>query len=1037
MRSIKRKLTFAFIGIIALAILYASFYFIFLDLIVDFWWFSSLDFQDYFWLRLFYKYLIFGGITLFVFIIFFLHFWIAARFLGIKETATDAPTGTNTKKSKSLFAKFQTGALEVYVPLSLVMSIIIALPFFHHWEEVLLYIFAPSTGIEEPVFGYDVGFYMFSYPIYQLIQKYLLGISVLLFVFVAVLYWVEHRIFSRQVKTYPTGVKIHLGILITFVCLFVVWGFLLDRFSLLYSENHEPVFYGPGFIEIRYQLPLIWLSIVSFILVAIAIVQLIYSHGKKGRKPLIAFIISFLVIMGLRTVHFIPNLIDKFIVQPNPVKAEKPFMQNNITATLTAYNLDKVNTVEIVPTLAPLDDLLNWEGKKYLDNVPLWDREILRDVYFQLQGIRPYYNFVTVDEDRYLINDILKQVNLSAREINTSRLPQEAQNWENNHLRYTHGYGAVVSPAAQPGGQPLRWFLRDLDMHSTVGFDVKNPDIYYGMENYKYAIVPNNLAIADIASGSEETSSQFPEKSGIPVRSLFRKMLFAFYFREERIFFSVNLNNTSRVRFRRNINERITKLAPFLNLDSDPYLVVTQDVFYWIQDAYTISNWYPVSKRLVAPFKSHGKEENKSFNYIRNSVKIVINAYDGSVNFYIADPEDSIIQAYNRAYPQLFKPLNALPADLKSHLRYPRDMFYQQMKIYRRYHQVEPELFYQQANTWEFSIQDSKKQKPYYLTTALQGCPSIDSFVLLSLMTPIARDNLSGFATAGLINPEECGMAYSPAITMFTIRDDIQLDGPRQINALIDQDPVISEQLALWDQHGSNVIRGRMILLPVGSTVLYLQPVYLVSTQTKIPELARVIVATGGEVIMQKSSSGAFKQLKVKLGAEPEPVPKPKPKPVPKPKPAPLPVPEPEPEPEPEPIVEEPEVKEPFIKFVLAGDISFAYGKVNINPGAEIKLGEIADTIKEHQNIIVLINGYTDSKGNPASNLRLSTKRAERVKQWLIENKGIQAEILFAKGYGSEKPVADNTLADGSDNPSGREKNRRVEIIIEKTDPQS
>ena len=1022
----KRLLGFVVMGFVFFAILAFAFYFFFLDLIVDFWWFTSLDFQEYFWLRLLYKYFILGGVTLFFFAIFFFHFWIAAKYLGVNEREYTSATDQSSIKLKGLMARFQTGALEVYLPLSLIMAIIIALPVFYQWEDVLLYLFAPPVGIDDPVFGNDASFYMFSYPIYQLIQKELLSVALALFLLVAFLYWIEHRMFAKGFKTYPIGVKIHLGILAAFVCLFIVWGFLLDRFSLLFYENHKPVFYGPGFVEMRYQLPLIWLSIVIFILAAASFAVLFYSHAHQGRKPLAFFSIAFLMVLGLRVVNFIPELIDTFIVQPNPVKAEKKFMQNNIKATLDAYALDNVKTEEFVPTLAPLDDLLNWEGKKHLDNVPLWDRELLKDVYFQLQGLRPYYNFLTVDEDRYKVDGVLKQVNLSAREINTKRLPSEAQNWENIHLRYTHGFGAVMTPAAQTGGEPQNWYLRGLDLVSRVGFNVKKPDIYYGIESSKYAIIPNKLDVVGLASSRKGDVVQYPQKGGIPVKSLFKKMLLAFYFNEEKVFFSTNLYKTSKLRFRRNINDRITHLTPFLNLDNDPYLVVTEESFYWIQDAYTTSNWYPVSTRSHALFRSDGVEESKSFNYIRNSVKIVINAYNGTTDFYISDPKDPIIQAYNKAYPGVFKPIAQIPPGLKEHLRYPRDMFYQQMKIYRRYHQVEPELFYQQAETWEFPDLNSEQLKPYYLTTELQGCAEMNEFVLLSLMTPVGRDNLSGFAAAGTLNPDECGVTYSPTITLFKVRKDIQLDGPTQISALIDQDTVISEQLSLWDQHGSKVVRGRMILLPVGNTVLYLQPVYLISTKTKIPELARVIVATGSEMIMQKSSAGAFKQLEVKLGAKPVPVT--------------MVLPEPEPEPEPEPdieepvVIEEPKIKEPIVRFVLAGDISFGYGKSFLSSAAKVRLGEIAESIKQHQNIKVLIKGYTDAKGNKKYNQRLSTKRAEAVQNWLIANKNIAPEILFATGLGSESPIARNTFDDGSDNPIGRKKNRRVEIVIERID---
>lgn len=1019
MRPSKRMFLIVAIGLVLLTVLLVSYHFVILELIVDYWWYSSLDYQGYFWLRSLYKYLIPGGVTLCFLFIFFSNFWIASQFIGINPNPSDNKDNLHPP-SKRLIKKFQTGALEVYFPLSLIMSLMVALPFHFHWEKAILYFFAPRTGIGDPMFDFDVNFYMFSLPIYQLIQIQLFGITLFLLIAVAFLYWLEHRVFAEKLQPYPRGTKIHLSIMAILMCIYVVLGFLLDRFSLLFNNSHEPIFFGPGFVEIRYQLPLIWLSIITFLLASGALALLYFSHGKKGRKLSIVLSIVFLLILGLKNTAFIPSLVDKFIVQPNPVTTEKPFMRQNTEATLAAYALENVKTVDFEPTLAPLDNLLSWEGKKNLDNVPLWDRGLLKDVYFQLQGLRPYYSFPKVSEDRYLINDTLKQVNISAREINTSLLPQAAQNWENMHLRYTHGYGAVMTPAAQIGGQPQQWFLRDLDLHSPVGIKIKQPDIFYGMEDYSYAIAPNKLEIAGISRQViDSTDNTSADRGGISISSLFHKLLFSIYFRDEKIFFSVNFSDDSRMMIRRNIIKRIEKLTPYLSLDSEPYLVISDGNLYWIQDAYTLSNWYPISRRSIARFRTNGQEEAISFNYIRNSVKIIINAYNGKTHFYIADPDDPIVKAYDRAYPGFFKSLTELSPGLKNHLRYPRDMFYQQMLIYKNYHQVNPELFYQQAETWEFPELESKQLKPYYLTTELPDCNNKQRFVLLTLMTPVNRDNLSAFAAADTLDAEKCDATYNPSITLYKVKKDIQLDGPVQISALIDQDPIISEQLTLWGQHGSNVMRGRMILLPVGNTVLYLQPVYLISTKTKIPELARVIVATGSEVIMQRSATDAFKRLEVKLGADPALIyPKPEKK---------------QAKPVTEPLLEKQliEKKEPIIKFTLSDEIAFAFGEAELNQTATQKLIEIAETIRQHDKIIVFINGYTDNKGKQSYNLRLSEARAEAVKQWLVSNQGILENIIISKGLGDANPIASNTLPDGSDNPDGRAKNRRVEIIVE------
>ncbi|MCF7968055.1 MAG: UPF0182 family protein, partial [Methylococcaceae bacterium] len=465
-----------------------------------------------------------------------------------------------------------------------------------------------------------------------------------------------------------------------------------------------------------------------------------------------------------------------------------------------------------------------------------------------------------------------------------SLLPPAAQNWENTHLRYTHGYGAVATPAAQDGQTSMHWYLQDLTMQSNGEFAVvQRPDIYYGEENLSYAIVPNKLDLVGIPSADEESSFNYTGSGGVPISSLFRKLLFALYFRDEKLFFSVNINGESKALFHRNVVERVRELTPFLKLDHDPYIVITPKRIFWVIDAYTISDWYPTSKRTSARFNRD--EGEQQFNYIRNSVKIVVDAYDGRVDYYINDKSDPIIQGYNNAYPGLFKDITTMPPALKEHLRYPQDLFVNQMKIYARYHQTEPALFYEQAETWDFARANDAIVKPYYLTTALEGYQSErHNFVLLNPMTPIGRSNLSVLAVAGTFAPGQepvtpQGKANGKKIIMYRFNRESQVEGPAQVSALIDQDPDIARQLTLWDQRGSRVLRGRIIVLPVGRSVLYVQPVYIVSTSgTRIPELQRIILSMGNVVVMDASLENGIieleKRLKALRGSSPGRVPK-------------------------------------------------------------------------------------------------------------------------------------------------------------------
>jgi len=846
-------------GAIVLAIiLYVTFYYVFLDLFVDLWWFRSLELEGYFWLRLLYKFILSGGVTFIFFGIFYFHFWVASRYLGLNPPDDVLLDADKRRRFHRFSEVFMAGSAKVYTLLSLILAVMIAIPFYDQWESAILFFFGSSAGVTEPVYNNDVSFYLFSYPIFMLIQKELLIAAVLLFFMVGCLYWLEHIFVPNQNQEFPMGAKIHLTILIVFIVLFVAWGFMLNRFSLLYTDTHEPVFFGPGFVEIRYQLPLIWLSIATFLATATSAIIFIFSEKHRVKTPFFVSGLAFVAILGLQKVQAIPDLIDTFIVKPSPVSTEGHFMQSNIDATLDAYDFERIKTIDYTVAVDATQDIEKWSSKKHFENIPVWDREFLTDGYKQLQGIRPYYQFVEVDEDRYFINDHFQQVNLAAREMNINKLPKEAQNWENTHLRYTHGYGAVVTPAAQDAGKPIRWYLRDLNMSSDYGFSVKHADIYYGQELYKYAIVPNKLDIKGLSTDDPSLSATFEGKTGIPIHSFFRKALFSFYFKDEKIFFSQNISDKSRVLIRRNIVKRINTLTPFLHLDKDPYLVIGKDRFYWIQDAYTLSNYYPVSKPAADDFL----DGQHKFNYIRNSVKIIVDAYDGSTKFYISDESDPIIKAYSRAYPGVFEPLDKMSPELRKHLRYPRDLYYLQMKVYAKYHQQTPSLFYEQAETWQFATVNEKPVLPYYITMDFGNCGDREEFVMINPMTPVHRDNLSMVGIASTADNEKCNDDYKPGITVYKFHKDIQVNGPAQVDALIDQSPEISEQFTLWDQHGSRVQRGRMIILPMVHSMLYVQPIYMISTKTKIPELTRVIVSIGNEVVMDKTLWSAFNRLK-------------------------------------------------------------------------------------------------------------------------------------------------------------------------------
>lgn len=862
MQNWKRLLVMTAAGLLGLTLISVISGIALTDFIVDYWWHEELDYGGYFWLKVLYRYILSGAVTGFFFLIFLLNFWAASRYLGVDDEAINQTANRGDRPYGNWLRWFNSGSMRVYIPLSLILAILIAEPFYQQWDSALLFMFAPNAEIQDPIFNQDISFYLFSYPVFELIQVELLTAFTLLTLAITLLYWLEHRHPSVSGKVWPRGAKLHLHGLILITTLLVCWGFMLDRIKLLYTNAHEPQFFGPGFVELSYHLPLIWISALSLMAGVIAI--LVYYRSHKGLRTAGFLLSIFIVSLGLRYINAIPYLLDRFLVKPNPVMAERQGMTNNIDATLAAYDLNDITTLDMSPNPVGAD-IFHPQIAEHLYNIPVWDPEFLDEVYQQLQGIRPYYRFPNVDIGRYTINGHLEQVNLSAREVNISSLPEAAKNWENTHLRYTHGYGAVMTPTAQDGESPMKWYLRDLNLNSTTGMSVDKPDIYFGEENLPYAIVPNKLNIVGISSFDEESSFNYTGKGGIVLNSLYRRLLMALHLRDEKLFLSTNISNKSRVLIHRNIIERMRQLTPFLHLDHDPYLVITPHRMYWIMDAYTSSNWYPAAKRTALHFNSESRATE--FNYIRNSVKVVVDAFDGTVEYYVANPDDPIIRGYAKAFPGFFKDINTMPPTLKEHLRYPKDMFSAQMAVYARYHQAEPALFYEQAETWDFPRVNDLPMQPFYFTTyLLEGIQEPESFVLISPMTPIGRANLSGLAVAG--TPKVVHGVYQKEVVLYRFGRDTQVEGPSQVSALIDQDPLIAQQFALWDQKGSHVLRGRIIVLPIGHSILYLQPVYISSTgSTRIPELQRIILSMNNVVVMDASLENGIKRLQQTLQA--------------------------------------------------------------------------------------------------------------------------------------------------------------------------
>ncbi len=850
MQRFKRWFLTLLIGGFAFVASYIIFAVIFTDFTVEMWWHQSLGYENFFWLRLGYRYLVLAAFTLLFFFIFFLNFWIGSRYLG--TVAPPPETEQTTSRSRELVRHFRTGSMRVYAPFSLALAVLVAWPLYKQWEGTLLYVFGQSAGFQDPYFGRDISFYLFSLPLYENLVREVLIALALLTGGLLLLYWLERRVLTKVEQRLPNGAKIHLTLLLILFFGVGIWWVFLQRYALLYLTTHEPLFYGPGFVEMRILLPLLYLTIAGLITLALALLYLL--HTRRGVKLLIISLVILTLGIGLRYTQFLPDTVQRYIVQPNEISREQAFMQKNIDATVRAYNIHKVETRED-PILHDGEIKVGKIGAS-LRNIPVWDKEVLGEVFEQLQELRTYYEFSGVSVDRYTVNNALQQVFLSARELNLKALPQEARNWINERLKYTHGFGVVMTPASQGGDEPLNWFIQGIPPRSNYGFEITQPAIYYGRSEFGPVIAPNDSGEMGHPVGDTITEYNYQGTGGVPISNMFRKLVFALYFGERDIFFTTKTNRDSRMLFRRNIVEAIKTLTPFFTLDKDPYIVTTSKGLYWIQDAYTMSDRYPGSQPHAL-----------GFNYIRNSVKIIVDAYNGSMDYYVADPEDPIVQAYRRIYPGLLKPLDAMPEELKAHVRYPKDLFDIQLSVYRKYHQSVEE-FYKQEDLWEFPMMERNKKldkmTPYYLTLNIID-PDRPDFLLLCPMTPKGRANLRALCVIGSDAPH-----YGKMI-VYTFPKGSLFLGPSQVEAIINQDTRVSEQLTLWNQMGSLVERGRMIVLPVMGSLVYIQSVYLkAAARLKIPQLKRLIIVKNDTVVMESTLEEGFARLEERFQAQSE-----------------------------------------------------------------------------------------------------------------------------------------------------------------------
>lgn len=750
--------------------------------------------------------------------------------------------------------------LKVCAIISAIFSLIAGLNIAYSWELVLIFLNQSSFSITDPVFGMDIGFYLFSLPFYTALIRY----SLVLLIFTTILSTVSYFVQKTGTRIEPDGsfsirepffwsrwreffrpFLFQLNIL-----LFLIFGSLalllwLSRYDLLYA-SHGAV-YGVGYTEAMVTIPVLTiLSIVAFI------IGLCLLLNEKIRRPeLILYGIGVFIaiaIIGL----IVTALMQVFIVEPNEFNLEKPFIQNNVNSTLEAYGLDEILSKDFSVAY-------NLTGKEIaengatISNIRLWDWRPLKKTYEQLQLFRTYYLFHDVDVDRYQLNGEYKEILLSAREMNVENLPQEAQTWVNQHLVYTHGYGAVMNPVDKITSNGLpEFYMKDIPPVSPY-ISLSEPRIYYGEGVSDYIITNTNTDEFDYPAGNQNMYTVYSGTGGIHL-SFLNRIIYAVNFRSIELLMSGSVSPESRIHMKRNILDRVKTIAPFLSYDQDPYVVVADDHLYWIIDAYTTSNRYPYADPV-----SSNTIEGKSFNYIRNSVKVLIDAKDGNVSYYITEPSDPLLTTYSQIFPGLFKPIEDIPESLKQHLRYPHGLFNIQAEVYALYHMQDPRVFYNREDAWviadEIYAQSRQQVEPYYIIMKLPG-EKKEEFILMLPFTPRNKENLIGWMAA------RCDPEHYGELIVFKFSKQELTYGPMQIEAKIDQDTKISQDITLWSQAGSSVIRGNTLIIPIEHSLLYVEPLYLEATEKgTLPQLQRVIVSYNDRLTMEPTLSEAISDI--------------------------------------------------------------------------------------------------------------------------------------------------------------------------------
>jgi hypothetical protein len=815
---------------------------------VDVLWFGELGYRDVFWKVFWARLLVRGIVATVIFAFFYVNLRIGATSFGSIRRRIG-----NIEIHEEIPPRYQNlAALIGAAFLAFLFSAAIG----SRWLDILAFLHQRPFGIAEPLFGRDVAFYIFTLPVFRVAQNMVFLLLVAAIIILSIVYMTSGglEIAENRLRFRERPLR-HLAVHAALLFLALAWGYRLDLYDLVYS--HRGVVFGASYTDVHAQ-ALGYRVLIAIALVGFGVTVWDTVRGRYGMTATAfgALIIGLIVFKGIY-----PGIVQRLEVEPNEIEKEAPYIARNIAYTRGAFDLnsivDRPFDVGLEPAVQTLD-----VSDPAIRNVRLWDWRPLLDSYSQLQEIRLYYEFEDVDVDRYDLGHGPTQVMLAAREMAVEELAERIRTWQNVHLIYTHGYGFVMSPVSQVTAEGLpMFFVSDIpprvpdSLRSAL--EITRPEIYYGERTVDYVLAATRVQEFDYPSGDQNIYTSYRGRGGIPIAAWWRRALFAWYFGSFKLLLTDAITEDSRLLLYRRIQERVRRVAPFLEYDADPYLVLLDGRLMWVQDAYTTTNRYPYSE----PVPGFGE---RPINYVRNSVKVVIDAYHGDMTYYVWDERDPLLAVYREIFPTLFRPRAEIPAGLEPHFRYPEDLFTIQAEVLRAYHMQDPKVFYNREDLWnvpnEIYQGEPQPMVPYYVLLRLPDDEKL-TFQLVLPFTPARRDNMIALLAAKS-DPDNYGRRV-----IYEFPKDRLIYGPMQVEARIDQDPVISQQITLWSQKGSSVIRGNLMVIPLENSVLYVEPLFLQAQQSQLPELTRVIVTFGQRIVMEPTLEDAMMALIQGAGA--------------------------------------------------------------------------------------------------------------------------------------------------------------------------